>query len=173
MHKHAKITILSEKFNSVLASLVHGILTLINKDIDLIDTKIYPEKNIEAIFVGLKFANNILNLVNIYNKPCGRVETILCILDCILSEKRTNAQVVVTGDFNIDMLKETPSKKKLQSFMQMKGLRLKTTKPTTSAGSMLDHFWTNLHDDVLAFNVSDAYWTDHYMTFLSISAKYS
>ena len=55
----------------------------------------------------------------------------------------------------------------------MKGLRLKTTKPTTSVGSMLDHFWTNLDDDVLAFNVSDAYWTYRYMTFLSISAKNS
>ena len=78
---------------------------------------------------------------------------------------------MVTGDFKIGMLKETPSKKKLQLFMQMKGLRLKTTKPMTSAISMLDHFWTNLDDDVLAFNVLDA--TDHYMTFLSISAKNS
>ena len=55
----------------------------------------------------------------------------------------------------------------------MKGLRLKTTKPMTSAGSMLSHFWTNLDDDVIPFNVSDAYWIDHYMTFLSISAKNS
>ena len=91
-----------------MASSTHGILTLINKDIDLIGMKIYSGKNIKEIFVRLKFSNKILNLVNIYNKPCGMVETILCILDCILSEKGTNAQVVVTGDFNIDMLKETP-----------------------------------------------------------------
>ena len=56
--------------------------------------------------------------------------------------------------------------------MQMKGnLTLKTAKPKTNTGLMLDHFWTNLQNPNLVFNISDAYQIDHYATFLSFLGK--
>ena len=36
---------------------------------------------------------------------------------------------------------------------------------------MLDHFWTNLDQDNLAFSISYAYWAYHYASFLSVHVE--
>ena len=55
--------------------------------------------------------------------------------------------------------------------MKLKHLKFKTTKETTNAGAILDHFRTNLDEHDIAFSISYAYWIDHYTNLLSILAK--
>ena len=59
----------------------------------------------------------------------------------------------------------------MQEFMQMKHLMLRKTKETMNIGSLINHFWMNLNNHDIHFNIFNAYWTDHYATFLSILEK--
>ena len=91
----------------------------------------------------------------------------------MLSNKINNTQFQIAMDLNIDMMLETYSKKKLHLFMESRSLTLKTTKPTTVSGSMIDHIWTSLQTTDLVFTISYAYWTDHNSSFLSIPANFN
>ena len=114
----------------------------------------------------------LLNLINIYVVPHARLESLFDILEQMLSNSINNTHFLIAGDFNIDMMQETYPKK-LHLFMESRSLTLKTTKPTTISGSMVDHIWTSLQIDDLFFTISDAYWTDHNLSFLSIPTNFN
>lgn len=94
----------------------------------------------DAIATEIMVGSYVFMVVNVYNRPHAMLHKLFYILDWILSTNKSETHVIVVGDFNIGMLQQTLLQTKLQSFMQMKGLALKTLKPTTILGSMLDHF---------------------------------
>ena len=155
---------IKDTYNSLTTFSVHGILTLIKKNIFILKSENYANKSIEAISTDILLQGIVLKLINIYVAPHTRLESLFDILEQMLSNNINNTHFLIAGDFNIDMLQETYSKK-LHLFMESRSLTLKTTKPTTISGSMIDHIWKILQIANLVFTISDAYWTDHNPSF--------
>jgi exonuclease III len=169
LHSPPMHTIFANQYTCIATYSVHGLVIAVKKGIPILQTATYNEKFVEAIVLDLKLHNNTMKIINIYIKPNTVFDKVNCALNCILSENNnTKMPIVLAGDFNIDMLKETMTKKLIQSYMQTKKLKLKTSHITTSYDSMIDHFWTNLDLDTISFTISDAYWSDHFSCFLSI-----
>jgi len=96
------------------------------------------------------------------------VNDIVQFVNNILQNSQEKHHTVFIGDFNFDMLQNGDAHKRLVSFMQTNNFMLHTTKGTTNMGSMRDHFWTNISNGNIAFEIFEAYWTDHHAIFLSI-----
>ena len=126
-----------------------------------------------AIATDILLGGTLLKLINIYVGPHAQLESLFHILEQMLSNTIKNTQLLIIGDFNIDMLQETYSKNKLHHFMESRYLTLKTTKPTTISGSMIDHIWTSLQTTDIVFTISGAYRTDHNPNFLSIPTNFN
>ena len=164
---------IKDNYNSITTFSIHGILTLIRTNIPIVKSENYASKSIEAIATDILLGGILLKVINIYVVPHARLESLFHILEQILSNKSNNTQFLIAVDFNIDMLQETYPKKKLHLFMESRSLALKTTKPTTVSGSMIDHIWTSLQTTNFVFTISDAYWTNHNSKFLSIPLDFN
>lgn len=70
---------------------------------------------------------------------------------------------VIAGDFNIDMLHNSPPVSRLLKVMLKYGFKQHVTIHTHKYGALLDHVWTNL--DAERFEISTgvciSYWSDH------------
>ena len=77
MHVDPKVSMFVDQYNCITTSLVHGLLAMIKKEILLLNIEIYKESLIEVIATDLKIPNNILKLVNIYNRPNNTLDTFL------------------------------------------------------------------------------------------------
>lgn len=67
------------------------------------------------------------------------------------------------------MLHSTKTQTMLLEFMQHHKLSLVIDKPTTHAGSLLDHFWIrNIDIALVNLTVLDTYWTDHFAISLQL-----
>ena len=148
---------IKDNYNCITLFYVHGILTLIKTNISILKSENYVNKSIDAIAKDILLGGTLFKLTNIYVGPHAQLEILFHILEQMLSNKISNTNFMIAGDFNINMLQETYSKKKLHLFMESRSLTLKTTKSTTILGSMIDHIWTSLEITDRVFTISYAY----------------
>ena len=78
---------------------------------------------------------------------------------------------ILARDFNIDMLQTTGRKKTMFELMQTHGMFLLPKQRTIDAGTLIDHFWSNIRSHRTFSSVLDTYWTDHYAICLAFTPK--
>ncbi len=68
---------------------------------------------------------------------------------------------IVINDFNVDMLENTSSSKKLKDYMQQRKFILTFLESITIHNSQLDHVWSNSILTACQSGNTKAYWTNH------------
>ena len=140
----------------------------------IIDELIYMKPHIESIFVENK---NII-MGNIYRPPNSNLELFINDLTSILgilATKPDNVNVIIGGDFNIDLLKLNSNSKYLEYFllMQSYGLDIVITRPTRvtySSATIIDHIWSNKLQNITKCGIILSSITDHFP--ICITTKY-
>ena len=145
----------------------HGLVTFATNKSKMLKHHQYTAQHFESILLTLHFCNAIIHLANIYLAPMGPLEDLFSFILMTIDTCPPSAKLICTGDFNIDILQNSVRQRKLLDFMQSHQMFLLANKPTTDAGTLIDHFWSNMPSNTIHFNVLDTYWTDHHAIFLS------
>jgi len=117
------------------------------------------------------YVNTVLHFANIYLPPRASLENVFTFILMAIDTCPPSAKIVLAGDFNIDILQDSERQKTLLHFMQAHGFFFLSDRPTTDAGTLIDHFWSNMPSTNTFFGVLDTYWTDHYAACFAFPAK--
>lgn len=131
--------------------------------------------NIESCTVSITSLNKKYNICAIYRPHSGNIQGFTDELGIILShESMVNKNTILTGDFNIDLLKDNYWTDIFMSTLQSLHYLPRITKPTRfppdatdATPSILDHIWINFTNlNSCGIILSDI--TDHLPTFIKI-----
>ena len=110
----------------------------------------YTNYSIEICSVKIRLGSEFWYFLGIYRPHSGTPEEFLQYLGEILdSPEVQNKKVLITGDINVDLLKECSSSEELINFFQSYHFLPKISQPTRFPAqnninpSLLDHLWTN------------------------------
>ena len=129
-----------------------GVSVYVSKSLD---SKFLPEitfcnYSIEICSVKIRLGSEFWYFLGIYRPHSGTPEEFLQYLGEILdSPEVQNKKVLITGDINVDLLKECSSSEELINFFQSYHFLPKISQPTRFPAqnninpSLLDHLWTN------------------------------
>lgn len=131
------------------------------KELDLLITNC----NIDAIaaHIPLSNDNSYITVLLLYCPPRTTVSLICCCIKDFIQSHR-GEQIIIGGDFNINLNKTSNSVVKL---LQEEGFVQVSNGPTHQSGSHIDHIWTNLHPLPTTFGMW-TYYSDHKQTFIDI-----
>jgi exonuclease III len=140
-----------------------GVGIWIRKDLDFeIIKSPFIEKEIETITVHIPTLDIIL--INVY-RPFGNYDNFIAELSSHISDCRktfSHSDIMVAGDFNVDLDKQDRISHDLIDTMSMSGFIQQVTLPTRitdSSASRIDHFYSNsrkkLVSNVIAIDISD------------------
>ena len=149
------------KFNFNIAHFVHGVLTCVDKSIDIKKTKNYSDDKVELVATNLHVQQSIW-IFNIYAAPFASIASIIhtiAFANMELVEK--DNIVLIVGDFNVDIHARNHNSKVLQQFMQSLHMQEITNSLLQKGNPVIDHIWTNMQTQHCEVQMSDAYWTDH------------
>jgi endonuclease/exonuclease/phosphatase family metal-dependent hydrolase len=81
--------------------------------------------------------------------------------------------IIITGDFNMNLLDETHVAEDLIQLMSSYGFSQNINQPTHREGGLLDHIYTNAKVQMHKSHsgVIDCYYTDHQATYFNVSFK--
>lgn len=121
--------------------------------------------NIDAIaaHIPLSNDNSYITVLLLYCPPRTTVPLICCCIKDFIQSHR-GEQIIIGGDFNINLNKTSNSVVKL---LQEEGFVQVSNGPTHQSGSHIDHIWTNLHPLPTTFGMW-TYYSDHKQTFIDI-----
>ena len=134
-----------------------GVVTYVKDFLEVDEKQIFGSRFWDGIFLLVK-GNGIkpFILCNVYRSPKNDNNSIQCFLDeftpIIQSYCRIYKNIIVCGDFNLDLIKTSKSEKiaNFLQFMLSNGLCPKITLPTRFAkysASLLDHIFIKSEDD--------------------------
>lgn len=125
---------------------------------------------LEIISVEILIGDTIVNVFGIYRPPSGSIRQFLSELDYCLSSVNPNHNIVLCGDFNIDLIADNGNVGDLCDLMRSHSLFSCINLPTRITDhsfTLIDHLWTNIlstrDSGVLVCNV-----TDHYSVFSTV-----
>lgn len=102
----------------------------------------------------------------VYRPPQGKLQTFFDFLESILSFANENKyNLIMGGDFNINMLVDTPAKRNLEQLVQQFGCMNVIPSPTRitpTCSTLLDLFITNLHTSHFLAGVISTDISDHH-----------
>ena len=109
-------------------------------------------------------------IFNVYRPPDGDIQAALDYLENIIGNVTgdSNPDIIVAGDFNIDLLKNTAQSKMAKTFannLLLTQLVKSATRVTNSGKSLIDHIYVSNVDFSPEGNVTDAGLSDHCMTY--------
>ena len=140
------------------------------------DTKKWAHFNISSSYIEIQVvefvrdkARNII-FINVYRPPNGNVQLMVDHMTNILSNvpRIDRKDVIFMGDFNVDLLSNTPDTKKLIRFSELYGMVQNIKSPTrvsSMSSSMIDLIFSNV-THVCTSGVIDMYLSDHQPIFL-------
>jgi len=97
------------------------------------------------------------------------INTLNLLLDALLPESSSTTPVVILGDFNVNLLEESSSKKKLQKyFQQQRQFTQIISQCTTDYHSLLDHIYTSIPAQVEHSGTLESYFSDHKPIFICL-----
>ena len=108
-----------------------------------------------------------MNVITIYRRPLQSVSQFSVLLQKLFTNIDTARPTVILGDFNINLL-ETPQHPVVMLFHQH-GFQQFVSEPTTDSRSLLDQVYTNIPSSRVSTMVSDCYYSDHDIVFVSIN----
>ena len=124
---------------------------------------------IEALAIQINTKHTKQNIVGIYRPPNSSRNDFICALNTLIQTRLNNSNVLIAGDFNIDMLNKNPSlgATPLQNLMTSHGFINYITQPTRPNNfenrnpTLLDHIWGNLNCIMKSFIIQTDL-TDHF-----------
>lgn len=137
---------------------------------DEFDVRLWPSLNVsnadlELLCISCKLGNNKrINLLVTYRPPTGKLQSAIDMLTGNIAELRslTSGEVVVIGDFNVDLLSNNVQSRNLATFAVSSGVSQLIECPTRITGTsstLIDHLYTDIahvsSKGTLNYNVSD------------------
>src|ERR1044072_2313284 len=124
---------------------------------------------IEALAIQINTKQIKQNIVGIYRPPNSSRNDFIHALDTLILTRLNNTNILIAGDFNIDMLNKSPSlgATPLQNLMTSHGFINYITQPTRPNNienrnpTLLDHIWGNLNCVIKSFIIRTDL-TDHF-----------
>lgn len=111
--------------------------------------------------------SDYVHLLVVYRSPVhDNLSAFFLMLDNCLEEFKTSrfsdsTPLLLLGDFNIDLLKNSPERKALEDLLFAHHCHQLVREHTSDYGSLLDHVWTNLPPSDVRVQLLDTYWSDH------------
>ena len=101
--------------------------------------------------------------------PTASKNNLLTFMQSITTTLPKHSKLLITGDFNIDILKTSTKKSHLFDIMQQHNLTLAIENTTTQTRTNLDHIWIhNIDTKIIKAIVLDTYWTDHFIVVVQL-----
>ena len=124
---------------------------------------------IEALAIQINTKQIKQHIVGIYRPPNSSRNDFIQALNTLIQTRLNNSNVLIAGDFNIDMLNKNPSlgATPLQNLMTSHGFINYITQPTRPNNienrnpTLLDHIWGNLNCNMNSFIIQTDL-TDHF-----------
>ena len=125
---------------------------------------------IEYLKAKIVEGGNTLTVVIIYKRPQTCKNIFLNALTNLLHTLKPDEPVLILGDFNIDIIKDTSAKDIISCMLQF-GFTQHVSDPTTDYGSLLDHVYSNCRILNISVEVNDCYFSDHDFLCVSLNLK--
>ncbi|KAJ8049090.1 ATP-dependent DNA helicase pfh1 [Holothuria leucospilota] len=126
--------------------------------------------NVEISHVTIDTMTGTLQIIVIYRSKTVPLQHLENALKHLFTLVDPSQPTVLTGDFNVDILKDTPDKFKLQSLLvDSLNYRQIIHSATTDYNSCLDHIYTNIPPTKLqGGTVLESFYTDHKAVWVSV-----
>ena len=147
-----------------------GVGIFVHEDAEVLETYRSSVRNVQIISLEIKFNGNTVILTAVYKSPNYPIDEFLNQLsDHIMNIKtNSNKKHIVCGDFNVNLLIENNSTKKLLELMSFFNLNLQSnrliTRETGQSRTAIDHFFANFNSKCW---VNKTEISDHYSVFFS------
>jgi hypothetical protein len=150
-----------DRFNFNIAHFVHGVLTCVDKSIEIKRTKNYSNHKVELVATNIHVQQTIW-IFNIYAAPFASIRSIIDTIALAATELiEKDSVLVIVGDFNVNIAAKNANSRLLEQFMQSLHMQEITNSLLQKGKPVIDQIWTNLQIDRCQVQMSDAYWTDH------------
>lgn len=145
-----------------------SIFTKIGTTTELIDKETVIEEELELL--SINFDN--IKVHTLYRPPSSKVDTFLNNIKHNLITNHTNEEIIILGDFNIDIDKKTNNAINLLNLMQSNSLIntvKEQTRITITTASKIDLVFSNIHNIITT--VKGEHISDHRMIMIEIPNK--
>ena len=130
------------------------------------------EFDIECIWVELKFTNNPPILIcNMYRNGKSDDTWFFKFADMIEKIKLSNHEIILLGDFNINLFEEHPFWESTITLFKLKQLIQSPTRICDTTSTLIDHIYTNFEDKISNAHVSNSGISDHFPIFCTYLLK--
>jgi exonuclease III len=144
----------------------HGILMIYERQ--MICASYQTRVNNSSEFIAASFnlgTRNAIYVIIVYRAHSTKITLFLENLDQLIIEVPIECPIVILGDFNIDVSKDTTQyyeMEKILNYIKKHKLKQQITTPTTKKNSLIDHIWSNIPRIDTQYGVTDAYWPDYH-----------
>ena len=127
---------------------------------------------VECIWIELKLPHNVpLLICNTYRNGTSDNTWFFKFADMLDKIKITNHELILLGDFNINLLEPHSFWDSTLSLYQLTQLIKTPTRKTHSSSTLIDHIYTNVKDKIINVLVSASGISDHYPIFCTYLLK--
>lgn len=135
----------------------------------------FEHSDIECIWLEFKLKKTAppTYICFAYRNPSARVDWYDHFIEMIdtVYKAKANADILVLGDFNVDLLKPQPRWDGIISSLGLKQFITLPTRVTATSSTLLDHVYSNNHSSILNASLADLSVSDHAPIFCSKTTK--
>ena len=107
-----------------------------------------------------------VQVVGIYKSSKSSTPLFIELLQHQISILDPQSSSFLVGDFNIDILPNSPPFRQLSEMLSARGYHQLVNTPTTIYNSSLDHIWARTNNDALLYGTNYIYWSDHSSSYI-------
>lgn len=139
----------------------YGLMSSIQKNIKNKHSQQHFSNNIEILQTDFEINNFAITLLNLYSPPNINVSSIIDILHNGLHYTQLQNNLLIVGDFIINMEENNKTTNKLETFLNSKNIHFLLDKNKLLQQSLIDHAWSNIKKKFYKIYKRDTYSTDH------------
>ena len=98
---------LNEMYNLYPSLSIHGLLTCCAKHCSLQNIQTFATDHLESIIVDIIYMSSTFRIANLYLIPNAPINHLFNAIETITTTLTKQTKLIIVGDFNIDMLKQT------------------------------------------------------------------
>ena len=136
-------------------------MILVKKHVPILDHIHIEEKNVELVLAKKISHGTEVAILNLYIAPHATFSNIVHNISNALTHFHLNGPIVLVGDFNINMLRNTGRTKELENYMCKYSLCFLMNNTVHLQNALIDHVWSNVPIPQSNMFVLDTYWSDH------------
>ena len=135
----------------------HGLAVYVKKDVSISDEFSYTSKQLEFTLLNITHTLSKMQVVMLYKSPNMPDNRFLSVIeDQLVPHLITSEQLIVMGDFNIDVSKS--DRRVIHKLCDRLVCNMLINQPTTDNQSSLDLIFSNVDGIV---GTEETYWSDH------------